>query len=780
MIDLVERPLAILLVDDDPERESLARRLRGQSQRYRVRHVLSLSAALAALESERFDVVLCDYVLGGGETARPIVEKVVASGTATRVVVFSGVEEGDPKEELLEAGAFWYLSKPLVFKELVHTIKTIEAFNRESQLKETSTKLADISSRLQSTLLLDEVVQRAVNATLELGFRRARIYLFDEERQRLVCRSTAGMEAGDSLDFAIDLGGSRLIDLLFERREPAAWNYESSRGHAKPADLEWIKKMGLEDVPWLDCPLLVGDQRVGTLAMDCKGARDPSLTPQQKETSGVLAGMVAQAVHNCRLHQAEARSRASLSQLLLEAPGAVVTTTLDGTIDFVSPSAEEILGFSSTELLRKKTDDIFAQPGVGLGPGATVARAIMKQLRSGERVANWPVCVRGAGDGLISMNMSASLLHGRSGEEVGAIIFLKPTGPLEMQVEKYRSLLEGFGYGTMLLDTDQSISFVSRKAERLLGRSSTELEGRIFSDLLRPGNQAQFNKLLLDVKSRPSEETLRIQWSVQGREVVPLQLVVSELRVGSSPTGFAVGIYDRREEERLLWTGRLAALGEMVGALAHEINNPLQVIQIALAELRDIYSVRSPEVSMERYLGHVQKSTDRIDSLVQRLRRLSRSEGHQPTETDLCALIDGFLDFFSARLARSDVRVSWERPRVPAMILADSSELEQVLTSLLVNAEEAMVGLSSKQVFIELALSIGGSFEVAIEDSGSGVPAVHREEIFDLFFTSKPKRGTGFGLSISRAIAREHGGDLRLSEPLHGCGARFVLELPEV
>lgn len=778
MIELIERPVYILLVDDDPGREALARRLERQSRNYRVLHVLSLAAALQALAGARFDVVLCDYFLGVGQTAKALVDVVVASGESTKVVVFSGQEESvEFKEDVLRAGAFWYLTKPLVFSELVHTVRTIESFRRERELSDTSTKLAKISSRFHSTLQLDEVVKRAVEAALELGFRRARLYLFDEERGFLIRHATAGMPTGSFAEFEIQLSGSGLIDRIFDRREPTAWSYESSREFATPADLAWIIAVGLEDVPWIDCPLLVGEQRIGTLAVDRKGADDPMLTPQQNETIGVLAGLVAQAVNNCRLYQAEARAQASLRQILIEAPDAVITTTLDGTIDFVSPSTESILGVPASQLVRKKAADVYIDPDGGPGTGAAIAEAVMSNLLASQPVTNRRVHVVGPDGRPLALSLSASLLHSRDGNPVGTLGFLKSLGYLEQQFEEYRNLLEGFGYGTVILSTDGSISFLNRKAERLLGSASANLLGKSLAGLLRPKDSEKIEEQLRGV-AWGDGPPLRVEASSATGEIVPLELSLSPILVGSSLRGFAVGLYDRREQERLIWAGRLAALGEMVGALAHEINNPLNNMMTAVKMLDGLINNNSNNSNSQECLSTISYGVRRIADLVRRLRRLSRNEPATYTEFSLTSLIREFLDFFSRRLKAERISLRVLLSEGDPLIHGDPVQIEQVLTSIVVNAEEAMRGLPEKRLSIEVREVKNCRVEVSVEDSGPGVSDVHRDDIFDLFFTTKSKQGTGFGLAISRAIAREHHGDLRVEKASSGQGARFTLELP--
>jgi len=116
-----------------------------------------------------------------------------------------------------------------------------------------------------------------------------------------------------------------------------------------------------------------------------------------------------------------------------------------------------------------------------------------------------------------------------------------------------------------------------------------------------------------------------------------------------------------------------------------------------------------------------------------------------------------------------DVQISGD-----AQVLADESKIRQVLTNLIANAIEAC-GTEGRSR-IDIREVPGRLVEVAVTDSGPGVPADARERIFEPFFTTKPS-GTGLGLAISRAIAKAHGGDVALAED-GSAGATFTLSLP--
>ena len=232
----------------------------------------------------------------------------------------------------------------------------------------------------------------------------------------------------------------------------------------------------------------------------------------------------------------------------------------------------------------------------------------------------------------------------------------------------------------------------------------------------------------------------------------------------------------RRAEADARRSERLAALGQLSAGLAHEIRNPLGVIK-GSAEILNKKLQSSQPVESE-LAGYISSEVNRLNSLVARFLDFARPSHLELQPARISELMDRALE--SVRHQFPDAKVQIERSYAPELpeILVDGQMCEQVFVNLITNAYQAMDssgGLLRVAIFAESANGRNG-VGVTVEDSGTGVPAELREQIFNPFFTSK-KEGVGLGLSIVAKIVDDHRGSIRL-ETDSARGARFHVFLP--
>jgi len=231
----------------------------------------------------------------------------------------------------------------------------------------------------------------------------------------------------------------------------------------------------------------------------------------------------------------------------------------------------------------------------------------------------------------------------------------------------------------------------------------------------------------------------------------------------------------RTAQEGLVQSAKLAALGQMSAALAHEINQPLTAQRMQLATLRLLLEHGRVDDAYKA-LKPVDDMLTRMAALTGHLKTFARKSPSGLRERlDLATVADQSLQLLDARLRDEQVSLVLHLTR-PAWVRGDAIRLEQVLINLLRNALDAMQGKACKRLEIRLEAD-EQLWRLSVSDNGGGIAEEHLGQVFDPFFTTKPVGdGLGLGLAVSFAIVHESGGRLSVENGDHG--AVFSLTLP--
>jgi C4-dicarboxylate-specific signal transduction histidine kinase len=232
----------------------------------------------------------------------------------------------------------------------------------------------------------------------------------------------------------------------------------------------------------------------------------------------------------------------------------------------------------------------------------------------------------------------------------------------------------------------------------------------------------------------------------------------------------------RRELAHLM---RVSVMGELSGAIAHELNQPLTAILANAEAVRLLLAGPSPDLAeVGEAVGDIVHESRRAGDVIDRLRRLLKKDERPPEEIDLDAIIRSTLDLLHseliARRFRVELRLALDLP--PAF--GDAVQIQQVLLNLVMNAMEAMAAtpLPQRTITIGARLLGAGEIEVSVVDRGPGLAPAAQARAFEPFFTTKPE-GLGLGLSICSTIVGVHGGQLALVDDADG-GVRASFSLP--
>lgn len=229
-----------------------------------------------------------------------------------------------------------------------------------------------------------------------------------------------------------------------------------------------------------------------------------------------------------------------------------------------------------------------------------------------------------------------------------------------------------------------------------------------------------------------------------------------------------------RTHQQLIQTEKMVALGRLVAAIMHEINNPLQAIHNFLGLAQEEIQGGQRLHELNRFLGIANAEVGRISAIIRRMREFYSpvSAGFQPV--DLNNVVAGVLDLTGKQLEREQIRV--ERVFTPSLppIEANADQLRQVFLNFVLNAIDAMPGGGTLRVVT--LMGAPDIVRVEFSDTGQGVSPEAQPHVFEPFFTTKT-HGSGLGLSISYSIVRAHRGQLSFLS-YQGLGTTFTVLLP--
>ncbi len=224
-------------------------------------------------------------------------------------------------------------------------------------------------------------------------------------------------------------------------------------------------------------------------------------------------------------------------------------------------------------------------------------------------------------------------------------------------------------------------------------------------------------------------------------------------------------------QERIATTERLAALGQVVAEITHEIKNPLMLIG---GFVRQMSRAIKDEQSLTK-LHVIAKEVSRLENLLKDLREFYRPGSTLSTEEmDISGLLQEAYILVKPDCEKKGIRTAFKTLDKPVMVQGDRDKLKQVFLNLLKNSLEAME--EGGHLWVRFRLT-GEHVEIILKDDGCGIPEKHQKKIFDPFFTTK-KLGTGLGLSISKRIIEDHRGSSLTVRSKKGEGTTLTVKMP--
>jgi two-component system, NtrC family, sensor kinase len=465
------------------------------------------------------------------------------------------------------------------------------------------------------------------------------------------------------------------------------------------------------------------------------------------------------------------------TQLFESLQEGVYISNAEGKLLEVNPALVSILGYETKEeLLQLPPDQLNVEPGKEpvLGRvGSQFGRTRTREIRLRRKDGGIAVCVD---------TSTGVMEEGRIVRYQGTLVDVTEKRAMERKLrrqEEFRlHLLESFPDLILVLDLKGQYTFVSARIGDLLGYGPEQLLGKNVDD-----TENTSPELAALYKSVATGETSRTSCEYGSRHKdgswrTMLGMASPLLDAEGKPAGVIISVRDVTTEKKLgqqiIQSERLAAMGQMIGGFAHELNNPLTSI-LGMAEL-----LQESETSegARKQLAVLHKEARRAAEIVQNLQYFARPPAPGRSQVNLNELVQRTVQMQAYPLRKSNITVDFlPEPTIPA-IVADPNQLMQVFLNLLLNAEQAIRESREKGTIRVRMGRKPDSVWIVFQDDGPGIAAENLAHIFDPFFTTKrPGRGTGLGLSICKTVLREHGGNIEAASAPDG-GAVFTITLP--
>src|SRR5438034_344479 len=475
------------------------------------------------------------------------------------------------------------------------------------------------------------------------------------------------------------------------------------------------------------------------------------------------------------------KNEARFTELFESLQEGIYITTPDGTIVDVNPALVRMLGYDSKEeVLKRRVPEIFSDREEPTTLRDEVERQPMVQGRE-------ITLIRKDGTSIACLNTAAAVRDnaGRVVRYQGALMDITERREMErrlhQQQEFARRLVDSFPDLILVLDTAAHYTFVSPRCREVLGYDVEDAQHLDVGDRPHledwPALVALYKNLINGKQTFASMEIrarhklgewrrIRFNFSPLSDEQGHIEGVVLS---GRDVTDL------KRLEEQLIQAEKLAAMGQMLAGVAHELNNPLTAILGVTELLRDRPGA---DDSTKRQLELTHRQARRAARIVQNLLEFSRPASPQKKPLDLNNLLERTLQLHEHSLRRNNIEVDFRLQHDLPGVVGDANQLIQVFLNLITNAEQAIREVrDSGRIQIRSGQN-GNQLAVTVQDDGVGIRPEALPRIFDPFYTTKrPGGGTGLGLSICMSIIREHGGSIE-AETLPAGGSAFTIYLP--
>ena len=673
--------------------------------------------------------------------------------------------------------------------ERLVTERTAELQAASDELKRNYQQQSVLNSLLKVSiedLTFDEMLDRTIEYILEVPWvpvlPNASIHLVEDEPDVLVLKAARGLSEENKTLCAKIKFGFCICGRVAES------------GKAIYSDhMDYRHDIVLKDVGEHSeycAPLKIGNRVIGVIKIHVQKeyAWNDHDTEFMRFVTGIISSAIQRKTEKIELSKLYNAVEHSADLLFITAP--------DGRIEYVNPSFERVTGFSGQEAIGSKPSimksgkmglDYYEDVWTTIKSGEVISAEVTNRRKNGE-IWYYDQTITPFKDG--TGNITHFISTGKDVTERKKI-----EENLRESEEKYSTIVEKGNDGIIIIQNGLFM-YGNTKMTDLTGFEIVEIIGQPFLDFVSPAfrkHVARMYEMRMAGKHIPNKYEIEIL-SKDGK-AVPVEVNATLIEYEGKLADMAIirditerkrmeqereKLYDdlkraytelKEAQAKLVQSEKLAGMGTMAAGVAHEINNPLQII-IGLTEL--LMEENDPD-QIAQDLGEVLEASERIRKIVTNLTRYSRDVKTIDTgPVNMNDVIKKGLEIsrFSAQFKSIDIRTDLEE--IPS-IVANPGELEQVFINLVTNAVQAMEGTGRLEITSALE---DGNISVYVADTGPGISRENIDKIYDPFFTTKDVgQGTGLGLHIVHTIVAKYKGTVNVDSEV-GKGTTFVLRFP--
>ncbi|HEY5886051.1 MAG TPA: PAS domain S-box protein [Pyrinomonadaceae bacterium] len=359
----------------------------------------------------------------------------------------------------------------------------------------------------------------------------------------------------------------------------------------------------------------------------------------------------------------------------------------------------------------------------------------------------------------------------------------------EEQIREQAALLDQAQDAILVRDLDQNILFWNKGAEHLYGWTSEEAVGKNAEALIYKERSAQFAAARQAVLKNGEWKGEAHQIRRDGTEIIVESRWTLVRDESGTPTSILVINTDvterKRMEAQFLRAQRMESIGTLAGGIAHDLNNVLSPILMAI----DTLQLKATDETSKKWLEVMRANAERGGNMVRQVLSFARGVEGERVALQPKHLIKEIVKILRETLPKS-IEINFKLPDDLWIISADATQMHQVLMNLCVNARDAMpeggsISIKAENVVVDdnyarmhLEAKAGRFVVISVSDTGPGMSQEVQSRIFEPFFTTKEMtKGTGLGLSTALTIVKSHGGFINVYSELHK-GSVFALYLP--